>query len=253
MQFQGRGTTYLSERVSDTQLGKPIPICQDEFSVSLTTENFEHINKCGAVDVPDYRGTKSVSGEITLTFTDVANKKLAIAMLGTVTAAAGGTSSVTNETTSEDIEADDVWFVGQLEQHRALTAVVITDSASSPATLALNTNYTVDAATGKITFVNVAGFTQPFQIDYTHQDPASVSFLSAAQKEYFARFEGINKANSNAKGSVELYRVRFDPAQNADFLSDELQIMSLKGTVLADSTKDVDDTEYGQFGRRVGF
>lgn len=251
MQFQGRGTTYAAVRGT---LGLPGPysaICQDSFNVGLTTESFEHINKCGPVDVPDYRGTKSVSGEVTLSFSDVADKKFAIGVLGTVNAAEGSPSSETDEPLCESAEAGDVFFLGGLNQHRNITSLVLTDNGSPGGTLTVTTDYTLDAASGKVTFVTAPD--GDVSATYSHQDPASVSMLSAGQPEYFLRFEGINKAATNAKGSVELYRVRFDPASLIDFLSDELQIMELKGTVLADAEKEVTDTEFGQFGRRIGF
>lgn len=250
MLFQGRGTTYAAERGANGTVGASVAICQDAFAVSLTTESFEHINKCAAVDVPDYRGTKSVSGELTLSFADVADKKFAIGVLGTLTAAAVGTSSVTAEVGAQ-CDVGEVYFLGGIERHRNITALTITDAGSPGGALVADTDYTLDAVSGKVTFLTATDGT--ISCDYTHQDPASVSMLSAGQPEYSINFEGINKANANAKGSVELYRVRFDPAQNVDFLSDELQIMELKGTVLADSEKAADDTEFGQFGRRIGF
>lgn len=250
MKFQGRGTTYLAERDSTT--GKPkafTAICQDTFAVSLATESFEHINKCGPVDVPDYRGTQSVSGTVTLSYTDVEDKKFAIGVLGTLTPA--DTGSVTNEAFPAGLAIGDTVFLGQDQRHRGITSLVIRDADSPGDALVLNTHYTLDPETGNVTFLVVAGFTQPFEADYSFSDPASVSMLSAAQKEYFLMFEGINKANANDKCSIELYKVRFDPAANMDFLSDELQVLELTGTVLADEFRSTSDTEFGQFGRRV--
>lgn len=251
MKFQGRGVTYAAVRGTNGVPGPFVAICQDAFGVGLTTDSFEHTNKCGPVDVPDYRGTKKVSGELTLSYADVADKNFAIGVLGTVNAAAGGTSAVTDEVAPGPFAIGDVLFLGGLDQHRNITAATLTDAGSPGGALVADTDYTLDAASGKVTFLTATD--GDVSSDYTHQDPASVSMLSAAQPEYFIRFEGINKANANTKGSVELYRVRFDPATNMDFLSDELQIMELKGTVLADDTKAVDDTEFGQFGRRIGF
>lgn len=253
MFFRGRGTSYLAERDTDGITGPAVPICQDAISIALATEAGEHINKCGPVDSPDDRYIKSTSGTVTLEYADVANKKLAIGVLGTVNAAEGAPVAVSGEVLPGGLVAGDVYFAGGLERHRNLTAVVVTDSATSPAAVALTTNYTVDAETGKITIVDPGVFTQPFTLAYSHQDPASVSMLSAAQKEYFLSFEGINTRDNNAKGSLEVYRVRFDPAQLVDFLSEELQSMQLTGSMLADPSKDVTDTEFGQFGRRVGF
>lgn len=251
MFFQGRGNTYLATRDADGITGPAVLICQDELSVALTTDSFSHTSKCGPVDIEDYRGTKSSSGEVTLSFADVEDKKFAIGVLGTVNAADVGTTPVTGEAMPAGLIAEDVYFLGGIERHRNITALSIADSATAPATLNLTTDYTVDASTGMVTIVDPSGFTQPFVAAYTYQDPASVSMLSAGQPEYFLSFENINKANANDPGSVELYRVRFDPASLIDFLSDELQVLQLKGSVLADSAKAVTDTEFGQFGRRI--
>jgi len=250
MQFQGRGNTYLQKRNADGSLGVAIKICQDAFALALATESFEHINKCGPVDTPDFRGSRGSSGTLTLSYTDVEDKKFAIGVLGTVNDAAVSPSAVTDESIPE-AEDDGYYFLGGKTRHRNITSLVIVDGATSPVTLTVDVNYELDAVSGRITFLDVESFVLPLSADYSHQDPAHVSMLTAAQDEYFVSFENINKANANDPGSVELYRVRFDPTSNADFLSDELQVMELQGTVLADPDTESTDTEYGQFGRRV--
>lgn len=251
MFFQARGNTYLATRDANGITGPFQMFCQDALSVALTTESFEHINKCGPVDQPDYRGTKSSSGEVTFSFATVEDKKFAVAVLGTVNAAEVSPTPVTGELAPAGLVAGDIYFLGGLEHHRNITSLVVTDSATSPGTLVVTTDYTVDVATGMVTIVDPSGFTQPFSFAYSYQDPASVSMLSAGQPEYFLRQENINKANNNDPGSVELYRVRFDPASLIDFLSDELQVLELKGSVLADPSKTISDTVFGQFGRRI--
>lgn len=251
MKYQARGPIYVAARDANGKPGAFIQICTDTMNVALTTESFEHINKCGPVDVPDYRGIKSVSGELTISFSDLEDAKFAFATIGTETAAEVAPVAVTGEALPSGLVAGDVVFLGGAEMNRNITSLVVQDSDSTPATATLTTNYTLDATTGKVTIVDPSTFTQPFIVAYSHQNPASVSMLSSAQKEYFVRQENINKANSNDPGSVELYKVRFDPPSNLDFQSEELQIAELKGTVLADDTKAVTDTEFGQFGRRI--
>lgn len=251
MFFQARGNTYLATRDSEAITGPYQLFCQDALSIALTTESFEHINKCGPVDQPDFRGTKSSSGEVTFSYATVEDKKFAVAVLGTVNEADVGTTPVTGEILPPGMIAGDVYFLGGLEHHRNITSLVVTDSATSPGSPVVTTNYTLDAEHGLLTIVDPGVFTQPFIVAYSYQDPASVSMLSAGQPEYFLRQENINKANNNDPGSLELYRVRFDPASLIDFLSDELQVLELKGSVLADPSKAVTDTEFGQFGRRI--
>lgn len=242
--FQGRGNVHLAEVVA----GVPGPykhhICPDSFSIDLTTESFEHTNKCGPVDVPDYRGLKSLAGKLTFSFANVEDLNYALAVLGTRTTGSSGTVTGTDEPLPSNIEEGDIWFLGGLERHRAITGLAITG-------MLVDVDYELDAPSGKVTFLkDQSGSPAPYAT-YSYTDPDSVSMLSAAQKEWAVMFEIINKANSNDPGSIELYRVRFDPASNMDYLSDELQIPVLTGSALADTTKDSDDTEFGQFGRRV--
>lgn len=249
MFFQGRGSVFLAEYNSaGTQAPYKIELCPDLFTVALAQETFSHTSKCGAVDVEDFRGTKSSSGTVNLNFVDVADAKFALGVFGTVNAI--GTPGTVTVETLPTVAVGDVYFAGGGTRHRALTTLVITDSTGSPVTLVLNTDYTVDVASGKIKFLTITG-TQPYKLAYGYTDPAAVSMLTAAAKEYVLMFENINKADSNNPGSFELYRVKFDPAQNLDFLSDELQTMELVGSVLADQHRSTTDTVLGQFGRRV--
>src|ERR1043165_8643923 len=110
--FQGRGgAVHLAEVTNGVPGAYTRHICPDAFAIELTTDSFEHISKCGAVDVPDYRGIKQSSGKITLSFVDVEDKNYALAVLGTVTAE-GSPGNVTNEELPGDLADGDVWFLG---------------------------------------------------------------------------------------------------------------------------------------------
>lgn len=243
MFFQGRGNVHLAEVVGGIPGAYKLHICPDSYSIALKTDSFEHINRCGAVDVPDYRGIKAASGDLTFSFANVEDMNYALAVLGTVTPT-GSPGNVVDEELPGDLADGDVWFLGGLERHRTITDLTISG-------MTVTDDYTLDAASGKVTFVGDQSASPAPTASYGYTDPASVSMLSAAQKEYAAMFENINKANSNDPGSIELYRIRFDPASSMDYLSQELQIPQLSGTVLADLTKHSEDTEFGQFGRRV--
>lgn len=244
MFFQGRGTVFLAERDSVGALGQWVEICPDTFSIALATNSFEHINKCGPVDTPDYRGTTSSSGTLSFTFADQSDANFALGVLGAVVA--GGSGTATDEALATSATAGGFSFVGGNDGHLALTALVLKDHATSPGTtLVLDTDYTFNAATGRVTWlVDVVG---PITASYGYTDTASVTMLSGAQKEYSVRFEFINKANANNPGSLRLYRVRFDPAKTVDMMSDALAEIDLTGSVLADLSRPNDD----QFGRRT--
>jgi hypothetical protein len=242
VKFQGRGTVYMAPRDTNGVPGAYFPICTDSFAIALVTTPFSHINKCGPVDVEDARGTKDQSGTLQMTFANAEDRLFALAAIGTVTAG-GVTGSVSGEQLPDNMIIGDVYFLGGLTRHRAITSLVI-------GSLVLDTDYTLDAASGKVTALASFGSPAPTAA-YSYTDPASVGIFTAPIQEYSMMYEFINKQNANDPGSLELYRVRLDPLSNLDMQSDEFQIFDIKGSVLADLTKDNTDEEFGQFGRRV--
>lgn len=251
MFFRGRGITYLTERDANGIIGERIAICQDVLTIAMATESGEHINKCGVVDAPDDRYVKSTTGTVSLTFADVADKNFAIGVFGKLNAAMGSPAAVSDEVLPDNLPDNAQYGLGGLTRHRTITSLVIEDSDSPPNTLTGGgDDYTLDAAKGVVTFGDLSGFTQPLKASYSHKDPKDVALLAEAQKQYFLEFEGYNVRDNNAPMALELYSTRFDPAQNLDFLSDDLQLMELQGTMLSDQTKSADG-DLGQFGRRV--
>jgi hypothetical protein len=244
MFFQGRGTVYMAKRDADGVPGPYFPVCTDSFAIALATTPFSHINKCGPVDVEDARGTKDQSGTLQFTFANAEDKLFALGALGIVTPA-GMAGSVSGEELPSGIAAGDVYFLGGLTRHRAITSLVFTPS------LTVDVDYTLDAASGKVTFINAPVGSPATTAAYGHTDPQSVGIFTSPTPEFSMMYEFINKQNSNDPGSLELYRVRLDPISNLDMQSDEFQIFDIKGSVLADLTKDNTDEEFGQFGRRV--
>ena len=246
--FQGRGNLYLQEILEDESLAVAVVLCTDQLAIQMSTETGTHVNKCTAVDVEDVRYTKKNSAALSITLADVQDNIFALGALGIVNSA-GSPLTVTDEIGPEDAVAGDLYFLGGKTRHRAITSLVVKDEGTSPATTkALNTDYTVDAASGLVTFKST--FTGFATFSYGYTDPQYVSLFTGGAKNYMASYEFINKQNANRPGSLELYKVRLDPADNLDFQSDDLQLMALKGSALADTTRP-DDTLLGQFGRRI--
>jgi hypothetical protein len=137
----------------------------------------------------------------------------------------------------------DVYYLGGIKSHRNITALTI-------GSLVADTDYTLEPIGGKVTALTdwPSG---PIAAAYGYTDPDAVSMLSQPAGEYLLRYNYINKADKNKAGTVEFLRVRFDPPQNLDFQSDELQIMDLTGSLLANTAIPVTDVELGQFGRRM--
>lgn len=246
MKMQYRGKVYLGIRDGD---GNPGPMkfvgCADVLNLAMSTETFEHTSKCDSNDAVDYRGTKSQSAEISLTLTELKKDNLKLALLGDAQAA-GSPASVTNEALPSGIVAGDRVILGGATPHQNITSLVLTDTGSPGGVLTVDVDYTLDAEHGTVEFLTTPD--GDVEADYSHTDMPYVSMFTAGAQEYWLRFDNVNKADADEPGVVDLYRVRFEPLANFDFLSDELAQLELTGAVLIDSTKSSAGA-LGQFGR----
>lgn len=241
MFYQAAGPIYLA-KLDDNFLPGPYKyqICTDTIAVSLAVTTGTHSNKCGPIPVEDDRYIKALSGTIDLTFADVQDKNFALATLGTVVDSVTGT--VTGEVLPDNIEAGDIYFLGALNRHRGITALVI-------GALVVGTDYKLDAVSGMVTALQDFP-SGTLDAAYSFVDPQYVAMLNGQQAGYALMQENINKRTGNKRGSVELYRTIFDPAASMDFQSEDDQEIDLKGSVLANLSMPVDG-DFGQFGRRV--
>ena len=188
---------------------------------------------------------KQKSATVNLTIEEFTKENLALALYGNHVTGAGG--SVTDEPVGGLLPiVGDRYFLA----HPKVAALVLTDSAASPATLTAGTHYTADTDFGALQFLDITGFTPPFKASYTFGTATEIGIFTQALPERFLRLEGINTAQGNAKVLVELYRVAFDPLKEISFISDEYNKFELEGSLLADTTKPF-DALLGQFGRIV--
>lgn len=218
-----------------------------EAQISFNTEVIEHFESQSGRRQQDRRRIRQLSGELTVTLEEVKKENLALLFWGTPISRSAG--SVTDEVLPSGLIAGDT--VVLKNANITASSVVITDSDTPPASVA-STDYTVDAEHGTITFTNVTGYTQPFKVDYSFGSNATiVPMITDLGRERFFRFHGLNIGNDpTEKIIVELYRVIFDPVQNFALLNEEYAKFELKGSVLADPTKEA-DPQLGQFGRII--
>ena len=243
MLFQPRGPVFLRELDAALNPGLAFQVCPDSISVSPKVQTWTHTNKCGLADAEDARGINGLSCEGTMTYATRADRDRALAFLGTVVAASSP-GTVTTEALPNPIVIGDVYFLGGKTRHRNITTLVL-------GSLVADTDYTLDAATGKVTFLTAHDASPAINAAYGYTDPQSVSMLTAASKEYAFDMEAYNRQAANAKCSLELYRIRFDPTSTADFMPDKQQDYTIAFSCLVDTTRSVSDTTFGQFGRLV--
>ena len=241
--FQGR--VFLGKRDID---GLPIEVRSPgnvaELKLSLKTDVLEHYESQTGQRSLDHRMVKQKSATVNLTIEEFTKENLALALYGNHVVGTPGT--VTAEPVGATPIAGDRYFLA----HPKVSTLVVVDSAGTPATLVLGTNYTADLDFGALQFLDTTGFTAPFKASYAYGVATEIGIFTQALPERFLRLEGIKTAQGNAKVLVELYRVAFDPLKEISFISDEYNKFELEGSLLADTTKPF-DAVLGQFGRIV--
>lgn len=156
-------------------------------------------------------------------------------------------SPITNENTrATGLVAGDYIYT----KHPIGTFTALKDSAGSPATLVLNTDYEiVDADYGQIKLLVVSGDTQPYTADYTPQAYTGITALTTAPVYYRIRIDGINLVDST-KFIAEYYKVRLSPATEFPLIGTDFAQYTLEGAALADTTK-TSDPQLGSYGRFI--
>lgn len=240
--FSFQGELWASPRDTD---GNPTGFVWmgnvPEFQLSLEIEKIEHIESFTGQRATDATLVKSKKGSISLSVEELTEDNIKLALYGVSSAVAGG--SVTDEELPSGLVAGSVAGLS----HPGVSALVIEDSAGTPATLTAGTHYTLDADYGSVTFLNVTGFTQPFLASYTYAGGTAIALFGGLMPERWIRFKGINTVD-NSKVMIDLYKVSFEPTSGFSLISDDFNKLPLKGNLLADSTKQADPT-MGLFGR----
>lgn len=250
--YFGHGEAWLGSRTAGGEV--------DDFDVDLPEinslvitpgrEKVEHISKRTEIAGKDLSVTRMVMMSGTLNVSTHTKELLELYLYGNIAAVAGGSFAA-----NDNVFGDSTIINGQtLPLPNNLTHVsslVLTDSAGSPATLVLNTDYEiVDADAGIVRFLDVSGLTQPFKAAGTQAAGSNVGILTQRLFEKHMRFKGINIADDDKVCIVDLYRCSFEPAAQWQLLNDgsDVNAYELNFEALIDSTKAVDAT-LGRYGR----
>jgi hypothetical protein len=244
--FIGKGALLVADRDSSGVPGAFEDVGEVMISIEISKE-FKS-NQTSRYEINHVDAHVPVSQEVkgSLTIKEATALNLERILHGTKTAEAGG--ALTAQAFPTGIVAG--------EKHRLpgfagiASALTIVDSAVGPATLALNTNYTVDLNYGIVTFVNVTGFTQPFKASYTNAAATRNSILTKRVINKYLRLNGINIGNNDGarKFVAELYDCTLMPASKVGLKGEDFEAYEIAFVALADPNKSATDTEFGQYG-----
>jgi hypothetical protein len=241
--FSFQGKVYLGARLAG---GKPgalfwvgdAPKCD----VSLQTEAEDQKESYSGNRLTSARLQKGNSASVAMTLNWANSQNLALGLYGTELDVSSG--SVSAEVLPTGLVAGD--FV--VLDHGGVSALVVHDSAGTPATLTPGTDYALDSANGGVVkILNVGSYVQPFKANYTHTASADVSMFTVAPPERYLFLDGVNTVDGTPV-RVRLYKVRFDPSSSIPFINDGFGQLELNGSVLYDAEAAA-DANLGGFGK----
>ncbi|MFZ2999827.1 MAG: hypothetical protein WA071_05840 [Undibacterium umbellatum] len=242
--FLGQGKVFIAQRDA---AGNPKAMRWlgdvDDAKISLKTGKIERKESWSGERGKALSISVDKEASIDLTLMEFSKENLSFALFGKTTSTASG--SVTGEQLTSGLLVGDRIPL----KNPNVSAVVITDSAATPATVNPS-KYEVDPKYGAITIKDVAGLTQPLIAAYSHGAVDSVAIFASTPDDLFLRYEGINLAQGGAPIVVELYRVKSEPLKELSLITDKQGDMKVNAEVLIDSTKPADGA-MGRFGRII--
>jgi hypothetical protein len=243
--YIGKGPLFIADRDADGNPGALEDVGEVILSLEVTKEFKSNYSTRNAVNEKDAHVPVAQELKCTITLKERTAKNLQYILHGTKTANAG--AAVVDQAFPAGIAAG--------EQHRLpgftgiASALSIEDSAGAPVALVEGTNYTVDLKYGRVKFILVTGFTQPFKASFTNAASTRVSILTKRVVNKFLRFEGINIGNNDGARAFleEFYNCTLMPAQKVEEKGEDFSTYELQVECLADPNK-ADDPELGRYG-----
>lgn len=248
--FSGQGVVYTATRdaggnaTAYRDLGN-VPALR----LTLETDTLEHKESRTGNRLTDLRLTRERRARVSMTIENFSKANLMMLLYGT--SANVPTGSATSEAFPLNVVAGDLISLA-FPLVKTTPPPSITGTGGTPI-LTAGTDYRIDFPSGMVTMLTTPTGTQPFRASYSYDAQDIVPLFRTASSERFLRFAGLNTANSNKPVIVELYRVVFDPVGNIDLINDEFAQFEIEGSVLYDTTRDLNDTAgvLGGFGRIV--
>lgn len=246
-EFSFNGKIWLGARQAS---GKPGALVQvgdaPALQLKLTAARDDTYESMDGQKVQSGTVQKSKQCSLSMSLKYFGSKQLAIALYGALQTVGAGTA--TAESLPDALAVGD----GFILDNPNASAVVITDSAGTPATLVEGTDYHMDSLAAGIGVIdNIGTYVQPFKAAYSFADRIDMAMFSAPIPSRYLVLDGINTTLGDDYGKriqLRLYQCVFDPVGQLDFISNTFGQLQMTGTVLYDPLSAADAT-LGGFGK----
>lgn len=204
-------------------------------TLALNVETLEHFSAMAGVREKDFEAVTQTGATLSLTLEEFTPENLARALLGAATdyTQAAGTAQTVTVT---GVEAGATYDLGATD----LSNVSIDDGEVAPVAYVAGTHYTVNAAAGTITVLEIPA-TAGADMEVTFDAAAvqatsgrgSVGILKDTAKEVALLAVGTNDVGVRYKFVVP--RLKLQPTGDIALISDEINQIQLQGSALRDA------------------
>lgn len=225
--YLGKGKIYLEQIGSSTGLIK-VGNCS-EYSLALNEDKKEQkdFEDAGGATVNTVSRIDSVTGNLTVL--DVSAQNLAKALRGLVTTVATG-SVVAEPHANAKFDT----FI-PTDKLADMTTMVVKNTGGV-VTYIEGTDYTI----GNSGIIPIAGGTltdgQAVELTYTNRDAFDVETITAAGLEYKMVMDGLNEADSGKPVLITSHRVKINPAQALQLITEDFGTLPMTFDILKDSS-----------------
>lgn len=225
--FIGKGKIFMTP-ITGAVRGKPFWVgvasaLSFAHSVEDEKELIEHHSGTNQVwDVS--AGTKKTT--VSLTIRERRLEAMRAALQATVETVATG--SVVAEEHAVDAVGDIAFL-----KHSNVTVTTVTDSADGP--MSEGADYKIDKQYGRIEILK-AGLTG-IKVGYTYGEATVMKPMTDNVDFYELRIDGMNTVGQKDKQIVTAYRVKLNPSDAYDLITDDFSEMQIKGTALFDEAR----------------
>ena len=196
--------------------------------IGITVSTYQHKESVTGSRHIDLQLVTEVGATMQATFESIDAKNLSLILWGSDTAVVGSTVTAESQTV---VTTTDIIALENLQ----VSSVVVTNTGAVT-TYVEGVDYTVNAASGSIQILE-SGTIAPgvILVSYTFANYEDVQGLvQTSMPERWARFEGLNTANSSKPVVVDIFRAGVQPLSQLDLLSDQVASMQAHMQMLRD-------------------
>ena len=215
----GHGELWMADAVAGSFPSSfPLSLSDiDNLEVSNAPDYIEHINKQSSLAQKDLKAARMVTstGKLTCAQDDI--DLLVMYLWGTKATVAGGSVSATAFAQNPAAVGDNLPLPNRKTK---VSSLVLTDSAGSPATLVLGTDYYADADAGMVKILSLGAYTQPFKAAFTEAAGFSLDMFTTPPPVKAMRFKQINVVNNAVVRVLDFPKIFISPAATWTLIND---------------------------------